>query len=80
MSQEQQLEGLHEALAMTLKVSVDSVKQALSRGEVPSGAAALLNVARQFLKDNGIEGIPTEENPLGKLTESMPFDAEEQIH
>ena len=31
-----------------------------------------LNVARQFLKDNGIECIPVENNPMEELMENLP--------
>lgn len=59
---------LHEALGSDLLTKVQS-------GEA---TAAELNVARQFLKDNGIDGVPTKENPLGKLAASLPsFEDEE---
>lgn len=74
----QALENLHQALAETLKVSVDQVKQALENGEEPKGAAATLNVVRQFLKDNGIEGLPTDDNPLGALKDSLPFHGDDE--
>lgn len=57
------LEALHAAVASEL------VKR-IASGEA---TAADLNVARQFLKDNRIEAIPTPENPLGKLADSLPF-------
>ena len=31
-----------------------------------------LNAAIKFLKDNGIEAIPTPENPLGELVDEIP--------
>jgi len=31
-----------------------------------------LNVARQFLKDNGIECIPVENNPMEELMNNLP--------
>ena len=40
----------------------------------PKAKSADLNVARQFLRDNGIDAVPTEDNPLGKLLEELPFD------
>ena len=57
------LETLHECLAKELL------------GKIQSGEAKAddLNVARQFLKDNGIECIPVESNPMrgayGELTD-----------
>ena len=31
-----------------------------------------LNVARQFLKDNGVECLPVEKNPMQELMENLP--------
>jgi peptide subunit release factor 1 (eRF1) len=65
------LETLHDALATKLKDLLDAVD-----GEA-KGAAAVLNVARQFLKDNGIEAVPTPGSPTGKLVQKLnefPFD------
>ena len=31
-----------------------------------------LNVARQFLKDNGIECIPVENNPMEEIMNNLP--------
>ena len=43
-------------------------------GKIQSGEAKAgdLNVARQFLKDNGIECIPVEKNPMQELMENLP--------
>ena len=56
------LETLHECLAKELLGKIQS-------GEAKAGD---LNVARQFLKDNGIEGIPVENNPMQELMENLP--------
>jgi len=56
------LTQLHESLAQDLLDKVMS-------GEAK---ASDLNVARQFLKDNGIDGVPTEGNPLENLTHMLP--------
>jgi hypothetical protein len=41
-------------------------------------SAATLNVVRQFLKDNHIEGIPVQGSVLGKLVDSLPdYDEDE---
>ena len=56
---------LHGALALHFK--------SLLEGEKPLTASEL-NVIRQYLKDNGIEAIATESNPLGQLTEALPFE------
>ena len=47
------------------KFLVDKIKT----GEAKAGD---LNVARQFLKDNGIECIPVESNPMQELMENLP--------
>jgi len=62
MSKDKLLE-LHSILAEQLlkKVKEEDVK------------ASDLNVARQFLKDNGIDGLPTNDNPLGQLINELPF-------
>ena len=60
----EKLEDLHSTLTDVL---IERVKS----GEAKAGD---LNVARQFLRDNGIDAVPTEDNPLGKLIEELPFD------
>lgn len=64
---QEQLENLHGALAQAL---ADKIKS----GEC---TAAELAVARQFLKDNGIDSIPTQGNPLGNLKNILPFPVDE---
>lgn len=59
------LEALHSAIADKL---TESIKE-MPAGE--KGLAALLNVARQFVKDNGIEAVPTPGSPLGKLNDKL---------
>ena len=56
------LEALHSVLTQTL---LDKVKSADAK-------AGDLNVARQFLKDNGIECIPTEKNGLEDIMNNLP--------
>ena len=56
------LEQLHLVLAQEL---LDKVKS----GEAKAGD---LNVARQFLKDNGVECIPVEKNPMEELMLKLP--------
>ena len=43
-------------------------------GKIQSGEAKAgdLNVARQFLKDNGVECLPVESNPMQELMENLP--------
>ncbi len=57
------LENLHNGLA-------NELLQRIASGEATS---ADLSVARQFLKDNGIDSYATPENPLGQLLNQLPF-------
>ena len=56
------MEQLHSMLANTL----------LSKISDPDVKASDLNVARQFLKDNGIEALATEGSPLADLVATLP--------
>ena len=56
------LKTIHYQLA---KHILDLIKS----GEAKAGD---LNVARQFLKDNGIECIPVENNPIEDLMTNLP--------
>tara|TARA_Y200000002_G_scaffold180462_1_gene148919 strand:- start:927 stop:1148 length:222 start_codon:yes stop_codon:yes gene_type:complete len=56
------LKVIHYELA---KHILDLIKS----GEAKAGD---LNVARQFLKDNGIECIPVENNPMEDLMNNLP--------
>jgi hypothetical protein len=60
---------LHSAVAQTLLEKIKS-------GEAKS---ADLGVAVRFLKDNGIEAAPVNDNPLARLLESLPFDEDEEL-
>ncbi|GAA0687657.1 hypothetical protein ISN75_14185 [Dyella marensis] len=65
------LNALHTAIAEKLTESIE----AMPAGE--KGLAAILNVARQFVKDNGIEALPSPGSPMSKLTNKLseyPFD------
>ena len=66
---EKKLGKLHEQLTDKL----------LERIRDPEVKASDLNVARQFLKDNNIDCIPTENNSLGKLAEELPFKVSEVL-
>ena len=54
---------LHDALANEL----------LRRVESGEAGASDLSVARQFLKDNGIDATPQQSEPLADLAKSLPF-------
>jgi peptide subunit release factor 1 (eRF1) len=65
------LETLHSAIATKLTDAIEK----MDAGE--KGLAALLNVARQFVKDNGIEAVPAPNSPLGTLADKLkdyPFE------
>ena len=56
------MESLHKMLTQTL---IDKIKD-------PEVKSADLNVARQFLKDNGIEALATQGSPLADLVKTLP--------
>lgn len=65
------LETLHSAIATKL---TDAIEQ---MDTDTKGLAAILNVARQFVKDNGIEALPTPGSAMGSLAKKLsefPFD------
>ena len=53
---------LHQTLAENL----------LARVKDPEAKSSDLNVARQFLKDNGIDAVPVEGSPLSDLVATLP--------
>lgn len=57
------LDDLHVTLAQEL----------LARVKEGRATAADLSVARQFLKDNNVDGTPQEGTPLHDLAKSVPF-------
>ena len=46
----------------------------LERIKDPDVKASDLNVARQFLRDNGIDAVPVDNSPLGRLMNELPFE------
>lgn len=71
------LEELHGALAEAFKEQIALIKRAAKGDLEVKGAAATLNVIRQFLKDNGVEAEPAKGSPLGNLVGDLPFDVDE---
>lgn len=61
------LNALHGTLA---KVLLEEITNPEQDGK---GRAAILNVARQFLKDNGVEALPEASKPLRDLAQVLPF-------
>lgn len=66
---EDSLATLHMTLAEVLTTKINAASE---EGD-SKGLAALLNVARQFLKDNGIEADLNPGTPMSNLVESLPF-------
>ena len=65
MRQDKKLELLQNLHTVLIENLLDKVKS----GEAKAGD---LNVARQLLKDNGIECIPTANNPMEDLMSNLP--------
>lgn len=72
----QAMEALHaklaEVLAEGLKPQIDP-----ETGETLPPNAAILNVARQFLKDNKVEALVESNKPLQSLADLPVFDEDE---
>ena len=60
----EKLSQLHQELAAKL----------LERVRDPKVKSSDLNLARQFIKHNGIDAIPVDNSPLKKLMEELPFN------
>jgi len=54
-------------------------EELLRRIETGEATSADLSVARQFLKDNGIDASANQSEPLLNLAKVLPFDPEEPI-
>lgn len=63
MRLDQLLEELHSETAKTL----------LERIKTGEATAADLSVARQFLKDNGIDSVAFKDSPVSNLAAVLPF-------
>lgn len=63
------LENIHDALAKAL----------LERIKNGTASAADLGVARQLLKDNGIDSIAKADSPLANIRDSLPFPSTENV-
>lgn len=79
------LDALHSQLAKALadeitsmtKVEKDADGQPIPKDK--KGLASLMNVARQFLKDNGVEALVAPGSALGNLAASLPFPGGEDM-
>ena len=66
---DKKLSQLHDLL-------IDELTTRIQSGDAKS---ADLNIARQLLKDNNIEALPTTNSKLKSLIEALPFDDEKEI-
>lgn len=73
---EKALGGLHGKLAEVLKDALSQTYTDPDTGAALPPPAAILNVARQFLKDNKIEAIAAQGSPLADLADLPVFDDE----
>lgn len=71
---EKSLAGLHGKLAEVLKEALNQEYLDPDTGQKLPPPAAILNVARQFLKDNKIESIAAEGSPLHSLADLPVFE------
>lgn len=71
---EKALGSLHGKLAEVLKDALDQEYTDPDTGAKLPPPAAILNVARQFLKDNKIEGIAAAGSPLADLADLPIFE------
>ena len=69
INKEKDLESLHSELTQKL----------LEKIRNPDVSASELNVARQFLKDNGVESIAIDTSPLKSLVDELPFSDPEEV-
>ena len=59
------------------QLDTDLAQELLDKVRSGKAKASELNVARQFLKDNGIEGLPVDNTPLKELVDELPFEEKE---
>lgn len=71
---EKALGGLHGKLAEVLKEALSQDYIDPETGQKLPPPAAILNVARQFLKDNKIEAVAAEGSPLHNLADLPIFE------
>lgn len=76
---EKALGSLHGKLAEVLKDALSQDYMDPDTGVKLPPPAAILNVARQFLKDNKIEAIAAEGTPLADLADLPIFEDENVV-
>jgi len=64
----------------TLETLHSQVAQELLQRIISGGASSAdMSNAIKFLKDNGVEGLPVQDSPLGNLAEILPFPKKEKL-
>lgn len=76
---EKALSELHAKLADTLGTALSADYFDADGNKLPCAPAAILNVARQFLKDNNIDATPKQGTPLGNLANLPVFGDDEGV-
>ena len=64
--------GKEKKLELLENLQTVLIQELLGRIKCGEAKPGDLNVARQLLKDNGIECIPTEKNPMEDLMSNLP--------
>ena len=64
--------GKEKKLALLESLQTVLIQELLGKIKCGEAKPGDLNVARQLLKDNGIECIPTEKNPMEDLMSNLP--------
>ena len=70
-----------KALDIAQSTSVDGYDINLENQRIISGEASSADMSNaiKFLKDNGIEGLPMQDSPLGNLVNILPFPKKEEL-
>ena len=76
---EKALGSLHGKLADVLKEAISQQYFDEKTGAAVPPPAAILNVARQFLKDNKIEAVDAVGSPLHSLADLPVFDEDDNV-
>jgi hypothetical protein len=76
---EKALGSLHGKLADVLREALEQDYIDPETGAKQPPPAAILNVARQFLKDNKIEAIAAQGSPLAGLADLPVFDEDDNV-
>ena len=63
---------MDRSLKIMKTLHYELAKELLDKVRCGEAKAGDLNVARQFLKDNGVECLPVESNPMQELMENLP--------